>query len=284
QVYKGNVSYLLGITIEACISYQSSTDHPDPIHLTAYFLRAAVPGPCEIVVRTVRTGKALTNLVVELCQNETVVIMVHAVFGILDPAASPPPTHPLTLTPPNPYAPLIPFHTHPSLLKRQRYPKPVAMREQTHLAQDHTVHETHEDVLPTVGGVKLGFWSAFTDQRDTLAPAGLLFLADPFSGVIARLTQGAFPPALYPTVTLSVEFKAPISRGAAVGKRTVGVTMGTRFVQDPQGRHDLNVELWTVPVDIGEGEVKEGWREEQRCLAIARHMTLTVPVKRKGKL
>ena len=68
-----------------------------------------------------------------------------------------------------------------------------------------------------------------------------------------------------------------------------------KFVQDPQGRHDVYVEVWTAPGDIGtaieeDGKVKEivreDWRQEQRCLAVSHQMALVLPMEvneRKGR-
>lgn len=46
----------------------------------------------------------------------------------------------------------------------------------------------------------------------------------------------------------------------------------------PQGRHDAYVEVWTAPTNIGEGEIMEGWRDEQVCLATATQMALIIPI------
>ena len=58
-------------------------------------------------------------------------------------------------------------------------------------------------------------------------------------------------------------------------KRTVGLYSCGRFLHG--GQHDIYVEIWTAPSDIGEGVEVDGWRDKQVCLAIAHQMALTVP-------
>jgi hypothetical protein len=80
-------------------------------------------------------------------------------------------------------------------------------------------------------------------------------------------------------MTLSIEFKFPIpSPSLDHSSRTIGVYSCGRFINDPQGRQDLGVELWTAPSNIGEGEPGEGWRDKQVCLAISTQMALTIPM------
>ncbi|KAI0313597.1 thioesterase-like superfamily-domain-containing protein [Amylostereum chailletii] len=296
HIYSGNISgewtvakvshggYLTGIAMEACIQHQSSTSHRDPIHFTAYFMLAPTIGPCEVAVRTIRSGKTFTNLALDLKRNEDIIITAHAIFGVLDPAMAPPDPFQLTLSPPHPFARRTPFHAHPSTLKAHRYGPIATLREHVRLADDPTVHEGHESTLPNdTGGVQLGYWASLSHPFDMLTPASLLFFADPHPCLIPHLTKGSLPPTTHTTVVLSIEFKAPIPREAA--KHTVGTFLNARFIQDPKGRHDLNVELWTAPSDIGDQEstVKDGWREEQKCLLIARHMTLIVPMETVGR-
>jgi hypothetical protein len=77
----------------------------------------------------------------------------------------------------------------------------------------------------------------------------------------------------FPTVTITIEFKSPIPQGT----RTIGVFGSGRFIEDPQGRHELYTEVWTAPAGITDKDVQlaEEWRG-QRCLAIAHQMALTI--------
>lgn len=80
-------------------------------------------------------------------------------------------------------------------------------------------------------------------------------------------------------MTLAIEFKSPIPPASKFhASRTVGLYSSGRFLNDPHGRHDAYVEVWTAPCNIGEGTEVEGWREHQVCLAVATQMALTIPM------
>lgn len=49
--------------------HQKSTPHPDPFHVTAHYLRATSVGPFEVLVRTLRVGKGMSNLHADLIQD-----------------------------------------------------------------------------------------------------------------------------------------------------------------------------------------------------------------------
>jgi hypothetical protein len=78
-------------------------------------------------------------------------------------------------------------------------------------------------------------------------------------------------------MTLTIEFKSPIPTSSEFSARTVGLYSCGRFVNEPQGRNDAYVEVWTAPSNIGEGEATEGWREKQVCLAVSTQMALIIP-------
>jgi len=92
-----------------------------------------------------------------------------------------------------------------------------------------------------------------------------------------------------PTLALTIQFFHPIPPTSSPdhASRTVGLYVTSNFMVDPHGRHDTNVEVWTAPSSIGEGEVREGWRDKQVCLATASQMALAMPaslVRKKSKL
>lgn len=81
----------------------------------------------------------------------------------------------------------------------------------------------------------------------------------------------------FPTMVLALEFKAPLPRFSADhADRTVGIYYSSKFVTD--GRHDGNVEVWTAPCNIGEGNEVPGWREKQVCVATATQMAYILPM------
>lgn len=80
-------------------------------------------------------------------------------------------------------------------------------------------------------------------------------------------------------MTLSIEFKNKIPPPSSThAARSVGLYSMGRFVTPPQARNEVYVEVWTAPTEVGEGEEKEGWRDNQFCLAIATQMALTLPM------
>lgn len=72
-----------------------------------------------------------------------------------------------------------------------------------------------------------------------------------------------------------LEYKAKIPDDPMISKRTVGLYSSGRFMHE--GRHEVYVEIWTSPTNIGEGVEVDGWRDKQVCLAIAHQMALTIP-------
>lgn len=72
--------YALGTVVEACIHGQTGTSHPDPIHITAHFLRATNIGEGEVRVRLVKQGKTFTNLQAELEQKARIDVLSYQPF------------------------------------------------------------------------------------------------------------------------------------------------------------------------------------------------------------
>lgn len=77
---------------------------------------------------------------------------------------------------------------------------------------------------------------------------------------------------------MSIEFKTRIPSSAEFSDRTVGLYFESRFFHDPHGRHNARVEVWTAPSGIGQGNIEEGWREKQYCIAVADQMALMLPM------
>ena len=77
---------------------------------------------------------------------------------------------------------------------------------------------------------------------------------------------------------MTVEFKARIPSSDSYSTRTVGLYSESRFLNDPEGRHNSGVEVWTAPSQIGQGDVAKGWRDHQYCIAVADQMSLMLPI------
>jgi hypothetical protein len=207
---------------------------------------------------------------------------VHAVFGSLknDKPASGTPS--LTLEPPSPQARITPFRTPPSACSAILSDERMNFTSYLRSARDQSVRDHHRNLGAESGGAELGEYWSFKDISEPLTPVALALFVDLFPNILPRLVNGKLPRSWFPTVTLSIEFKFPLSQSnlasSAPESHTLGIYTASRFVNGPQGRHDIYVELWTAPGEIGDGKpVDEGWREKQRCLAIAHQMALVVP-------
>lgn len=58
--------YINALMLDAAIKHQAGTPHPDPIHLTAHFMKSATVGPFEVHIKTVEVGKGFKNLSVNV--------------------------------------------------------------------------------------------------------------------------------------------------------------------------------------------------------------------------
>ncbi|KAJ3514217.1 hypothetical protein NMY22_g14814 [Coprinellus aureogranulatus] len=78
--------YALALILQACIQYQATSGHIDPLHISAHYLRQTNSSiPFKVYVHTLKTGKGFSNLVAELYQENTLRITSHAIFGINAP-------------------------------------------------------------------------------------------------------------------------------------------------------------------------------------------------------
>ncbi|KAF9262892.1 hypothetical protein L218DRAFT_866279 [Marasmius fiardii PR-910] len=280
-----NGGYVLGLIVEACIQRQSGTRHRDPIHVTAHFLRATAIQPFTIHVRKLREGKGFTNLVAELIQNA---LLTHHIFGVLTPAPESSDSV-LTITPSSRYARRLPLYHHPSNAA------PVSLREVYQFAPrlkatrgpeisaKNALDGFNRTNETSIGGYGLewGQWLTFTNKQDILTPPSIAFMADMFRSPPSLLPKsertGLPEVAWFPTLTMTLEFKFPVPSYSS--RRTVGLYTNCRFVNDPQGRHDVYIEVWSAPCNVGEGEIDNGWREKQVCLAVSTQTALIVPMR-----
>ncbi|KAG5729308.1 hypothetical protein E4T56_gene9223 [Termitomyces sp. T112] len=298
-----NGGYILALLVEACIQHQSKTSHSDPIHVTAHYLRSSQPSEFEIRVRILRAGRSFTNLTADLYQQGTVTVSTQQIFGVNStPSHGYTQSRGFTLTPPSSYARRIPLYTHPSTAVPQFARDVWKFKPYISLSPDPVIFEKNASNHPnrtnasTIGGTGLewGAWFSFRDKGDEITKNSLPFLVDIFAGLPYLMPRSERPGlgiSWFPTMVLALEFKAPIPRFSAEhANRTVGIYYSAKFVND--SRHDGNVEVWTAPCNIGEGEEVPGWREKQVCIATATQMAYIVPMevnlvqarKRKNKL
>ena len=158
-------------------------------------------------------------------------------------------------------------------------PWPDLINFQHHItvARDTSVAVHHANLTRTgdgPGGAEDGRWYEL-HAGEHISPAFLPVVCDVFPALLPGVSHAlTLSHNLFPTVTMSIEFKSPIPQGT----RTIGVFGSGRFIGDPQGRHNLYTEVWTAPADITDKEIQLGdeWREGQRCLASAHQMALVI--------
>ncbi|KAG0703774.1 thioesterase-like superfamily-domain-containing protein [Suillus ampliporus] len=280
--------YTLGQIVEACTQFQSETVHKDPIHVTAHFLRATNIGPAEVRVSVQKIGKNFTNLSADLTQGGHTKLTSHLIFGDLTPV---PGGIPRSLAPPSPYARRLPLSNHPSAGIRDRIRHTWKFHsllswslDRTILARNATRSQTRADTeIIGGGGAEWGAWCELTRTDDEIKPSSIPFFGDTFHSLPVLLpgsepaSQGASD-CWFPTVTMTVEFKARIPSSQDYASRTVGLYCESRFLTDPHGRHNAHVEVWTAPSAIGQGKLEAGWRDKQYCIAVVEQMALTLSI------
>lgn len=285
---KLDIGYSLAIILQSCIQHQASTPHIDPLHISAHFLRPTKAKlACKVYVHTLKSGKGFTNLVADLYQEDVLRITAHAIFGLN--ARTPDDPNPI-LAHPSPYARRTPLFIHPSQGTFTDLGPIWTFQNNVSWAFDHTLiaqnAPSHPSRVspPDIGGTGLewGGYLQFNTPSERLSSTYIPFLVDMFQGL-----PNLLPPdfgyvedqSWFPTMTLAVQFNVPMSSLSPEkhSMRTVGLYSDGRFL-NPQGRHDVYVEVWSAPSNIGEGTIKEGWRDEQVCLASATQMALVVPV------
>ncbi|KAJ6630387.1 thioesterase-like superfamily-domain-containing protein [Mycena sp. CBHHK59/15] len=267
-----NGGYMLGFIVQSCLQSQASSEHPDPLHVSAHFLQAASISTFDIKLRILKQGRSFTNIIADLVQANHTCITAHFIFGKI------PPSRPIIALSSG-YTRRHPLALHPSKGVVSDMPKAYTFSKHVRWAEDLSLLQ--QDTARNGGGVSLwGAWVELADSEERITPASLAFLTDCFKSmpVLFPTSVTGVPESFWlPTLTLSVEFKAPIPPPSAVhSARTVGVYVISGYSSDPQHRHDTFVEIWTAPSDIGEGAEVESWRDAQVCLALGTQMQLVV--------
>ena len=202
---------------------------------------------------------------------------------------------------PSPYARRIPFFTHPALMEKPKAGAEILEaiinfgdeiqtvidpawppRNAPEVRETLFEHPTNGHWSEKIGGggADEGRWielapSARGSDRNILRPS--------FWPVIADLTH-SYPMLLgepvhwNPTMTWTVTFYGRIPpHSKHRSDTTTGLYTHAKSVVDPDSRQLLVTEWWTAPSNLGEGEVKEGWREEQVCVASSEQVAIIIP-------
>ncbi|KAH0831881.1 thioesterase-like superfamily-domain-containing protein [Lanmaoa asiatica] len=283
------LGYSLGVIVEACIQHQSGSSHADPIYVSAHFLRATNTGIGQVQVKLLKSGKTFTNIIAELVQQGTTRITAHLIFGDLSP--SQPGQGQRALAPPSPYARRVPLYSHPSAVSYDAVKPPWARKMETQMSVD-TILLSHNDPSSATrttaesvggGGVEWGAWCELTHKDDKLITSSMPFFCDSFVNLPILLPESEPGSAgrkrsWFPTIAMTIEFKARIPSSDNYSARTVGLYSESQFQSDPEGRHNAKVEVWTAPSEIGQGNIAKGWRDHQYCIAVADQMALMLPI------
>ncbi|KIJ34873.1 hypothetical protein M422DRAFT_70107 [Sphaerobolus stellatus SS14] len=290
-IYSGEVSnvwtiiaipqggYALGLLVEACQKVQADTPHIEIMHVTSHFLRTTAILPFEVHIRPLRIGKGYANLTADLIQQGEVKITALLIFRTRDVPNGDPS---MTLSPPSPFARRIPLYFHPAVAPITSMFEKASFKKYLRWAQDKTFHQRNYEMEggvvhgPGGGTLEWGAWIELIDPSERIVPSMLPFFGDMMQNLPHLLPKAHRPPlGWFPTMVLSVEYKAEIPDDPAISKRTIGLYSRSSFMN--AGRHDVYVEIWTAPSNLGEGVETEGWRDKQVCLGIASQTALNVP-------
>lgn len=217
-----NGGYLLAIAGRALAD---ATGRP-PLTVTAHFLNPGLPGPAEVVVEPVKTGKRLATVTASLRQRDKELIRVLGTCG--SPTAEPavlvdgaPPEMPPYDECADEDATAFPFTDQP--------PPGLVERLAVRLRPGDNAFR----VGGQTGRAEVAGWFAFPDQRP-LDEIALLLAVDAFAPPVFNL--GGIGPAWVPTIELTVHIRAVPAPGP------LRCIFRTRFVAG--GLLDEDGELW----------------------------------------
>ncbi|KAJ6500759.1 thioesterase-like superfamily-domain-containing protein [Mycena sanguinolenta] len=276
-----NGGYVLGLIVQACIEHQAGSEHPDPLHASAHYLQPTKTSALEVHIRVLKRGRSFINVLADLVQGNRPCITAHLIFGKIPASTGP------LIDLSSGYARRLPYLRHPSEAVLEPMPSITGFAHRVRWAPDLDISarngaDSAARHVPTGGGIAVwGAWVELVDEDERLTPASLAFIAD-CTETMASLYPGSVTGAgnrtlWRPTLTLSLEWKAPIPPPSEMhSARTVGMYVMSGFMSEPQNRHNTAVEIWTAPCNIGEGAPMDRWRDKQVCLAVASQMQLMV--------
>ena len=210
-----NGGYLLAIAGAALRSAMPS--HPDPLSVTAHYLKPGVPeADCRVAMQVLRGGRSLSTVRATLVQEGAARLELLAAMGDLGTAAAVTPT----LVPPPPDMP-PPEACVPRSPGEQGVALPIVDRLDIRLHPD-------EARGAAAGRARVGGWIRFRDGREPDALAALLFV-------------DAFPPAVFgllgavgwvPTVELTVQLRARPAPGWMLARFETTDLLDGRLIED----------------------------------------------------
>lgn len=215
-----NGGYLLAIVARAL---GAASSQPDPLTVTAHFLRPPVPGPALVEVEQLRAGRTQATVMARLMQGDSERMRVLATFGNLDRHDGP--THVAGRPPPLP-----PPEDCVRATRAQPGSEPVALLDHVDLR-----------VAPDRLGWTRDLPAAAAEHHAWLRIDGV----DPADAAALVLAVDALPPAVFaltmtrawvPTIELTVHLRARPAPG------WLRVAVATRFLMD--GYLEEDAEVW----------------------------------------
>ncbi|KAK4048264.1 hypothetical protein OIO90_005883 [Microbotryomycetes sp. JL221] len=272
--------------------------HPDLAHIRSDFYKPAQPGPCQIELLPTSNTKNWSRLDFKLSQYSTPtnnqsdlieILSGHAMFTMLPGVPGPelPDKTAVTVLPhtPLPQARKCPLRVHPSKLKKSTVYSGAQFKNVVHWTEPGEAGVEAKDAM------EWGCWWGMDQAQDDVTKSAVLlpFFADQFMNGPELLPPEYSPGrAWYPTLTFSLDVKSkypltsiPKMSNSTPAKQTVGLYSLTKAVQE--GRHDITVEVWSAPSDIGstgsDGQVdtdSDEWRSKAQLLGISTQMALVI--------
>lgn len=196
--------YVVGVALAALEDFQSTTNHPDPIHITAHFLFPTECGECSIQIKCVRTGKNMTNLDAEIIQKVCilnfllaanvqltylritqgkVLITLRSVFGVLPDLTCIDKAPANSLLQTSPIARRISLTQHPSVCPLDKQSLKYLFQnksEDRHFKRRNQARSQGALKNDVHGGGELEWaaWFELKDERDEIRTSVLPFIAD----------------------------------------------------------------------------------------------------------
>ncbi|KAG8918958.1 hypothetical protein FRC01_001556, partial [Tulasnella sp. 417] len=227
--------YSLGLVVDAARQGQASTAHPDIIHLSSQFLRAATPGPMEIKISNVRTGNQFTNLAAELYQKDALKATVQLIFGNFNQIST---SAVAGVSIPSTHAPLHPLVVHPAKAKLTPHHWAQKFTMNYNWAKDPYFDKKNASLVTegrNVDGLLAGTWVRLTESPEVkLSPAYIPFFVDmiepPWDKLPREYTKGR--QFWYPSLSITIEFKCRLPLSSDYASHTLGVFGWKRHLQD----------------------------------------------------
>ncbi|KAG8918960.1 hypothetical protein FRC01_001558, partial [Tulasnella sp. 417] len=242
--------YSIGLVLDATQRHQASSAHPDAIHISSQFLRAATPGVMQIKISELKTGSRFTNLTAELYQKNTLKATFQLIFGNFDQMSS---SAMAGVSIPTSHAPLHPFVAHPAEVKLT--PHYGSLNFETHhsWARDDHFGDRNSREGRNVDGLLAGAWFRLHESPEVkMSPTYIPFFVDSGESTWHTLpkehTQGRH--FWHPSLSITIEFKCRLPLSPEHASHTLGVFGWKRHLRD--GLWNDSTEVWSAPSELGD--------------------------------